>query len=369
MKTGQKVITIIFSMLFLAACKDKYLPAIKELEEEILVVEGYIDGADETVITLSRVNGMGQETSGNRYVSEAVVQIEDDNGNVYPLFNTSKGDYKGQYILNANLKYRIKIKTKNQKEYASHFVPYKVSPPIDAITYRIESDGARMMVSTHDNTGQSKYYRWKYVETWQFRSYYMTDFQYSPQRQEVIDIIDSIYNCWQSEESEEILLNNSTNLREDIMKDVPLVFIKNGSEKLSYKYSIKVKQFVMDSVGYAFFRLLKRNTEETGSIFDPQPGNLKGNVENINDPRELVVGYIGAGSSSVKREFFTIPWNYRQDCSELIIVPNRKDSLNHYFAGGGYWPVAEDVGQWIAASLRCVDCRTRGTNVKPDFWP
>ena len=153
------------------------------------------------------------------------------------------------------------------------------------------------------------------------------------------------------------------------MKDIPLAFIATGSEKLSYIYSLKVKQFVMDSVGYAFFRLLKKNTEETGSIFDPQPGNLKGNIVNLNDPLEMVVGYIGAGNSSEKREFFSIPWNYQPNCSEMILVPNIKDSLDYYFSEGEYWPVGKDVGGWISSLGRCVDCRTRGTNIKPDFWP
>lgn len=369
MKTGQKVITLIVSLLFLAACKDEYFPTIKELDKDILVVEGFIDGADETVISLSMVNGMGQQSSDPKYVTGASVQIEDDKGNMYPLFYSSNGDYKGIYSFNPVLKYRVKIKTENQKEYASQFLPYKVSPPIDAITYRIDPGGARFMVSTHDNSGQSKYYRWKYAETWQYHSSYKTAYKYDEQKKEVVDLEDTIYNCWQSHRSEEIFLNSSANLREDVMKDIPLVFITNGSEKLSYMYSIKIKQFVMDSVGYDFFRLLKKNTEETGSIFDPQPGNLKGNVVNLNDPLEMVVGYIGAGSSAVKREFFTIPWNYRSGCTNLINVPKIKDSLDYYFSGGGFWPVSDNITDWISATTRCVDCRTRGTNIKPDFWP
>lgn len=369
MKTGQKVITLIVGLLFLAACKDEYFPTIKELDKDILVVEGYIDGADETVITLSRVTGMGQEPSAQKYVTGASVNIEDEKGNLFALTYSSNGAYKGRYSFNPNLKYRVKFKTENQKVYASHFVAYKVSPRIDAITYRIDADGARFLVSTHDDSGQSKYYRWKYTETWQFHSYSPTDYQYNRQRKEVVDLTDTLYNCWQSNQSKEIFLNNSANLQKDVMKDIPLAFIAGGSEKLSYIYSLKVKQFVMDSVGYAFFRLLKKNTEETGSIFDPQPGNLKGNIVNLNDPLEMVVGYIGAGNSSEKREFFSIPWNYQPNCSEMILVPNIKDSLDYYFSEGEYWPVGKDVGGWISSLGRCVDCRTRGTNIKPDFWP
>lgn len=369
MKTGQKIITLLLSLLFLAACKDEYFPAINELDKDIMVVEGYIDGAEETVITLTRVTGMGQEPTAEKFVTGASVQVEDDKGNLYPLMYTSKGAYTGRYHFNTGLKYRVRIKTQNQKEYASGLVTYKVSPPIDSITYRLEPAGARFLVSTHDNTRQSKYYRWTYSETWQFHSYYSTDFQYDEQKKEVGVLKESIYDCWQSNLSREILLNNSANLREDVMKETPLALVVNGSEKLSLKYSIQVKQYVMDSIGYEFFRLLKRNTEETGSIFDPQPGNLKGNVVNVKDPLEMVVGYIGAGSSAIKREFFSIPWNHPQDCLNLVLVPDIKDSLAYYFSTQGFWPVSMEVAGWSAAYDRCVDCRTRGTNIKPAFWP
>lgn len=369
MKTGQKIITVIVSLLLFAACKDEYFPVIKELDQDILVVEGYIDGADETVFKLSRVTGVNTDGSGPKYIPDALVQIEDSKGNSFPLASYGNGDYRGRYSLNPSLQYRVKIKTSNQKEYASQFVQYKASPPIDQITYRMEADGARFLVSTHDNTARSRYYLWKYEETWQFKSYYLTEYQYNPVTSTVGELKDQIYTCWRSDYSREILLNSSENQTQDVMKDIPMLLIPNGSEKLSLKYSILIKQYVMDSLGYNYYRQLKKNTEETGGIFDPQPGNLKGNLMNLNDPLEVVVGYIGAGNSSERREFFQIPWHYREDCSTLIEVPNIPDSLAYYFLSGQYWPIHEDATSYVGAYGRCVDCRTRGTNIKPDFWP
>ena len=368
MKTGQTILSLIFGLLFLAGCKDEYFPTLKPLDQDILVVEGYIDGGDETVITLSKVKGMSSDTSTQKYVTGATVEVEDDKGKTYPLYYDANGDYKGTYSFDPAFTYRVKIKTANQKEYVSRFVPFKVSPAIDSITYHIDPDGARFLVNTHDPAGQSIYYRWKYEETWQYRSSFKTGYIYDGDKIEVVDLEEDIYNCWQSHQSREILLNSSANLREDVMKDIPLLFIPNGSEKLSYIYSLNIRQFVMDSVGYNFFRMLKKNTEETGSIFDPQPGNLKGNVLNVNDPDEMVVGYIGAGKSVVKREFFTIPWNFRPGCAVLINVPKMKDSLQYYFEGG-FWPISDNITDWVSATTPCVDCRTRGTNSKPDFWP
>lgn len=369
------IIPILALVVFFGSCKDPYVPHIKDLDKEILVVEGYIDGANETNIYISRVRSMGKfDTSFQKFVTNAVVYIEDDRGGQYRLQNRGDGSYAGNYRLNPTARYRLYIQTAGNKQYVSAFVDFKESPVIDSISYRIESQGARFFVSTHDNSNRSKFYRWKYEETWEFHSYYPTEFEYDRELRRVVDLRDSIYSCWQFENSTKILVNSTVNQSRDVMENVPLLLIPNGSQKLSYKYSLKVRQFVMDSLGYDYYRQLKTNTEETGSIFDPQPGNLKGNIQNMNDPDEIVVGYIGAGNSAERREFFTIPWNYRNtQCSETITVPGNRDSMDFYFKLLNYWPILESmdgpVTNWLAAPASCVDCRTAGTNVKPAYWP
>lgn len=375
MRILRLLLPVLLFPLVYAACKDPYIPRIDALDREILVVEGFIDGRGPTQIDLSRVKAMnGADTAFEKYVDDAHVQVEDNQGNVYPIFHVDAGRYEGYFGLNPEYLYRIRIFTTNGKEYESAFVPYKVSPPIDEVYYRVEQDGARILVSTHDVENRSKYYRWKYEETWQFQSAFMAFLQFDHAGEKVVKLQDSIYDCWQFDLSREILINSTESLREDVMKDVPLLLIPNGSIKLSHIYSINVKQYVMDSSAFNYYRQLKKNTEEVGSIFDPQPGNLKGNIKNIQDPKEVVVGYIGAGSSVEKRTFFRIPWNYKESCRETVFVPNVRDSIKYYFRDGGYWPISlglDELGQegYVAAPIPCVDCRLKGTNVKPAFWP
>ena len=372
MKTINSSLIILFAILVFSACKDPYMPELKNLNKTILVVEGFIDGSNGTKITLSRVKSLGDvDTSFQKYVSDATINIEDDKGNKFPLSNGGYGNYYGYYNLNRNNKYHLVILTSDQKKYISEFVEYKVSPPINAITYKIQKDGAQFFVSTRDNSNQSRFYRWKYDETWQFHAFYTTSLKYDKIKKIVVQSSEPIYNCWQSDYSKEILVNNSTNLNEDIIQDMPINFIPKGSYKLSNKYSINVTQYVMDSIGYSYYRQLKKNTEETGSIFDPQPGNLRGNIKNSNDSTEIVVGYIGAGSSYRVRQFFEIPWEYKEDCLETFFVPNVTDSLEYYFGTDGNWPLYFDgIGNaYKAVERKCADCTVRGTNIKPSFWP
>lgn len=351
------------------------MPKVKNNSLDVMVVEGYIDGVNGTTIQLTRAKNIGPaDSSYQKYVTDASVTVENEQGAKFPLSNYGNGTYNGNYNFDPSVKYRIHIVTADDKEYVSAFVIYKASPAIDSISYKYEEKGARFSVSTHDNTGQSKYYRWKYEETWKFHSLYISAYKYDPYTNKVVDNDKEIYDCWQSSASNEILINNSANLNQDVIREMPLVLIPNGSFKLSDVYSIKVTQFAMDSVGYNYYRQLKKNTEETGGIFDPQPGNLRGNIRNINDTSEIVVGYIGAGNSYEIRQFFKIPWNFKWDCSPMITVPNLPDSLAYYFGGGDYWPVNPEYNGpaltgWTSAPSLCTDCTRRGTNIKPPFWP
>lgn len=375
MKAALRFILIIVIAFVYASCKDPYVPNIKELDKEILVVEGYIDGGDQTIINLSRVKSMGKEdTSFQQNITDAAVVVESEDGNNYSLLNHHNGNYSGYYNLSPNTRYRIRIQLKDGRNYESRFVDYKTSPPIDSLTYKYETDGVRFYVNTHDQSGNTKYFRWKYEETWEFHSVYQSEYMYDSDSEKVVKLNKQIYDCWQHNNSTDIIINNTANLNQNEMKDMPLLFIPNGSYKLSYLYSLYVKQYAMDSVGYNYFRQLKKNTEETGSIFDPQPGNLKGNIFNTVDSTEIVVGYIGAGRTFSTRQFFKIPWNYFEDCAEQISVPNIKDSLKAYLESGGYWPLEPEpnpftVTSWTSARKLCVDCTLRGTNLKPSYWP
>jgi hypothetical protein len=356
----------------LSSCKDEYMPKLKNVKSDILVVEGYIDGANGTNVSLSKVAPFGDtDTSFQKYVADATIIIEDDRGTKFPLSNNGNGNYSAGYSLSTNNNYRLVILTQNQKKYVSDFVVYKRSPAINSVSYKLEEGGARFYVSTRDNNNQSKYYRWKFEETWRFHSFYNSNLKYDRAKKQVVNNPEQNYYCWQSDYSKEILIHSTANLSQDVLQDMPINFIPTGSIKLSDIYSINVRQFVMDSLGYNYYRQLKKNTEETGSIFDPQPGNLRGNIKNINDSSEIVIGYIGAGSSYQVRKYFQIPWNYKEDCADRVLVLNVPDSIHYYYETLNYWPISHDtnIDAWVSSQRICADCTIRGSNFKPSYWP
>ena len=111
--------------------------------------------------------------------------------------------------------------------------------------------------------------------------------------------------CWKSQNSSSILLANSLRLESDIINEAPIVLIPESDDRILVRYSILVKQYALSSDAYNFFELMKKNSEEIGSIFSPQPSELRGNIHCVTNPDEYVVGFITSSTVTEKRIFIT----------------------------------------------------------------
>jgi hypothetical protein len=378
-------IYIIF-LLITAGCKEKYIPAITSPSTGYLVVEGFINsGQGPTSITLSRTIKL-VDSVDILYEHNAVVNIESDNNETFPLYETGNGTYVSSSLsLNSNQKYHLTIKTQNGKQYASDIATVKRTPDIDSISWKRENDGVKIYINTHDPQNNTRYYHWKYEETWEFHSTYYSSLIYFYDQNSLPigvgyrnsgqDPDTTIYKCWNTVISTNINLGSSEKLSEDLIY-LPLIYIDPGSVKLSVLYSINVRQYALSHEGYLFFQKIKKNTEQLGSIFDPQPSELQGNIHCLSDPAEIVVGYIDISEEKVWRRYISraeLPgWNYRTDCTQTVI-DNNPDSIQKY--GIGLWPTLPfSVGLgitkfWATIDKHCMDCTLTGTNVRPAFWP
>jgi hypothetical protein len=386
-----KKLFFILLIICVAGCKEKYDLPFEQPDTGYLVIEGMINaGQDVTRIELSRTNKINSTLK--QFEQKALVQVEGDDNSVEQLFENTIGNYTGQLHLNSSKQYRLRIKTEAGKEYLSDFVGVKVTPPIDSISWERENDGGvRIHFNTHDHQNATRYYRWDYVETWEFHSSYRSFLKYTPdvpssangsvgyRDSSRYEFDSSIFKCWQSVASSSILLGSSARLSSDVIYKLPFLFIPQGDKKISELYSIYVRQYALTKEAYEFYEKMKKNTEENGSIFDPQPSQLKGNIRCVSAPEEQVVGFISVGTVSEKRIFIRnsdVPfWNYRSGCRENKIR-NHPDSVDVARTSGQIPTVVIEqspIGGFIiyfgAANPNCVDCTLTGTNVKPAFWP
>jgi hypothetical protein len=350
-------------------------------------VEGNINnGNSPTTIILSRTNTL---TETNRiYEKGAKVLIEGSDNSIFNLPETVPGKYSISNLnLEVNKTYRLHITTGTGKEYLSSYVPVKPTPAIDSISWIRETDGVRLYVNAHDDAAKTRYYQWTYEETWEFHSPFLSvlAFNDTDPRHPFLRYIDSttysavkdIQVCWNNRASTSLLLGSTAKLTQDRVY-LPLNFIPNGAKEISVLYSINVNQVALSKEAYEYLEKMRKNTESTGSIFDPQPSYLRGNIYAAKDENEMVIGYLNISSVQEKRIFIKNleldGWNYRSGCEE-IKIPNDPDSIFlAYESGSTPTIIAESRGPSIISfnvttDKSCIDCTLLGTNVKPGFWP
>lgn len=382
----KKILCFLIPLAFAISCKEAYNVPSPSPPTGYLVVEGFINSGDgPTVITLSRTTKL-YDSVDIVYEYRAQVSIEGENSETFALSETGNGTYTSEQLsLNSNEKYRIHISTQDGKEYQSDFAAVKTTPPIDSISWKREN-GVGIYINTHDPLNNTRYYQWKYEETWEFHSAFPSSLKYSldetqhpygvEYRLPTQGTDTLIYKCYQNINSTSITLGSSEKLAEDKIF-LPLLHIDPGTEQISVLYSIHVRQYALSHQAYLFFDKIKKNTEGLGSIFDAQPSDLQGNVHCISNPSEIVVGFVEVSQEQDKRIFISrdqVPdWGYATGCVE-IALDNNKDSIHKY--GEDLMPTMpikigpfNSIVTFHAAPRICVDCTLRGSNRRPAFWP
>jgi hypothetical protein len=377
--------------LLLPACTDPYFPEAISTPPSYLVVDGFINTQGVTTIRLSRTYAIA---SGAAPPAEtrATVYIEDEANIRIVLRESVAGTYASATpaVLSVGRKYRLHINTQGGKEYVSDYVAAKTTPPIDDVTWRTDNAGLNIYVNTHDATNATLYYRWEYDETWEIVPLYSPSVEYvGGQIRDIVMPYPSI--CWSTAHSTTVQIDKTTALTQDVVANFRLRQLPFNSDLLCSRYSILVKQHALTREEYAYWELLRKNTESIGSLFDPQPAQLTSNIHCISNASDIVLGFIGVHSLTEKRIFISrldlpsawSPTSPYQECLPADSVSLRPDVrppipiaslLQTFFSGPNYLPIEPyyngiTVLGYTAKSRDCIDCRTRGTSIKPSYWP
>jgi Domain of unknown function (DUF4249) len=362
------IVCLAIDVLLLAGCVQHYSPPQTGINYNYLVVDGFINaGNDSTYITLSRTVPL-TDTPQLKVETGANVTIQGNNNSSFQLNEGSPGNYScGPFNPVSNIKYRLHILTASGTEYASDFVTPLYTPPIDSVTWANTQGGVTVYVNTHNNNNSSRYYRWVYYETFEFHPAFESFLNDSLGPR--VDYM-SIYTCWHTDTSTNILLGSSTNLSENIIYQNPVTFLPDSSWKLGVEYSTFVQQQSIDSNTYSFFQILQNSTEQLGTLFDAQPSSFNGNIQCLSNPANIAIGYIYATSVTTERIFINnnqVPgWYKVTPCEEFIFDLSDLSLLNQGKI------IALDYNsqrQVLYTEPACGNCTLSGTNIKPSFWP
>jgi hypothetical protein len=363
----------------LAGCIEPYTPPESAAGENPLVVEGGLHGNTGTAsVQLTRTARLSDGLPAPP-VTGAVVLLESRSGASFALTDP---DGKGLYSRSGlpvapGEEFRLRVQA-GGKSYVSDYEVARPAPPIDSVSWEVKEDGIQVYVNTHDTENEAGNYLWTYEETWAYTSAFESTVIFENGAPRLRASSEFVYMCYQGSVSSTINNISTEKLSENRVSKFPLVFHPKSSDKIRIRYSILVRQYSIDDEEHAFWTQMKKNSQNLGTLFDPLPTQITGNLHNENDPGEVVLGFFRAGYSSEQRIFISnrdLPRDFREqkdfgNCLETMwpVGDIGLFGLYPYLITRPVYDGITIIG-YNYSTKDCVDCRRQGgTTTPPDFW-
>jgi hypothetical protein len=364
------IIRILTLLLLMASgCTTEFIPEISNNKVQ-LVIEGLIsDQYASNKVKLSTSVPVGSPLV-QKPVKGAIVAVTDENGEIARLTEKVAGTYSTDSLTfrgRVGGKYSLKIKL-NGKDYETDFIEMQPVPSIGALYYEKVvvsasdnsnevGEGCKIYLDSYDPSGQCRYFRWEYDETWEYIIPY--------------PVVNRV--CWISDHSGEILVKNTEAYSQSRVTKFPLLFINNKTDKLKVKYSMLVKQYSINAAEYDFWEKIKNVSLNVGGLYDRTPVSVAGNVRCTTNPSEVVNGFFSVASVAterlfVKEKFLGQPSFYSYCATDTVYGTLPEEGLNTT-----YWVIEDYANEvpawWVTTEYReCGDCTKEGTKVRPPFW-
>ena len=380
-------ILFVISLCFFSCVEEFKVPnTVSEKYESELVIQGRILSGEKPTFYLSMTSDFGDNGS-SAPIEDATITIIGQNG-----YESKLAEYDrihNQYTINTvtlpqNTHYAVKV-ILDGETYQSDFQELQSSPEIDEITYKEKSNGISIHVSTHDDENGRRAYMWTYEEDWEFHAninmFWMGAILYNSKIYPGTNIDSPYYFCWGHNDSYNIHIYSTEKLKENRVPEYKLLEIPIDDIRISYIYSILVKQWSLSDEAYNYFRIQKLYTEESSGLFTPMPTEVQGNMKCTSNPDIKVRGYVLASTITSKRIFI-----YEKDLNISSEYENCKIDHTDPYNGNWIrrWTENINAGKAIAVIpsgyldenstlyyQECFDCRTvkGATKKRPDFWP
>lgn len=360
------------------SCIEEYWPDIEQYEN-ILVVEGMITTSPPPyLVKLSQTSPV--ETPNDIPYKKCNVWISDDLGNTEIMTEAEPGMYYSSpegMQGTVGRSYKIHIEAPDGRKYESEFETLPAPVNIESVDPVIETKedpasfhdqaGYQFYITSHLAEYDSCYFWWQLIETYEYNADFTINFTYQGYISE-FENPDTLLTCWKTETVPEIFIASSEYLQEPMVVDFPLQYVNTETRRLSVRYSLLVNQLMITKKAYHFLDNIKTLISEESSLYTQQPFQIRGNVNNISDPDEPVLGYFYVAGNDRKRIFLDrpveIPFYYYECIPEF-------DLRGLFFAPRARWPIyiTEIDGRMALGNEVCFDCTRRGGVLeKPDFW-
>ncbi len=286
-------IFLLVILFFVSSCIDE-IDLTPEESQSVLVVDGEVSLDNGSVIRLTRSEPLGKSVFSP--ISNAQIFLLDDQGLRIPY------DYNddGTYLISSELiqakpgnVYQMEILLADGSTYRS--LPEKIpfSQSIDSLSYQISFEEFLSdvdvvqtkkffnltLLSTVPDITDNLYYRWSIENVYAFFEITCGPF-HSPKTCYILDPI----------------AQNSIHLARgfDFKSGSPIsqvVFKKGLDSSFGSKQSFRVFQHIISKNEFEYWDKIDQLANNVGSILDAPPAAVRGNVFNVHNQEEMVLGY------------------------------------------------------------------------------
>ncbi|WP_157579122.1 DUF4249 domain-containing protein [Pontibacter roseus] len=325
-----------FALLLLVGCID---PVEVDLDKqrEHLVVEGYFTNvASLNYVRLSY--SQPHSSPYNEFEEKAMVSVTSSEGANYAFAYDKAGYYFPVADSNAigvtGHTYVLNIMV-GSKLYQSKPVVMTEPIPIDAIHFEVDEQtfafygvrekqlysGYSVLVDYQDPASAKNFLRWSFA----------TEYEVATQPDEYVNPSTGLpapkeccVQCFFEEKLEILKVTDDRLTNGNRVLNQNVLFIP-FEKYLGVKNRLTVYQHAITEDAYNYFRILEKQKEATGTVFDPPPAEVKGNMYNEGDERETVIGFFDVSGVSVKQvtirrtdiDYAFSPFRFADDCQLL----------------------------------------------------
>ncbi len=385
---------VCWSLIGVSGCVNTYDPSLA-LDANLVVVSGIVTDLDETqTITLSRSRSNADSSDITTPIQHAAVTVIVNGAMPVSLLEVRPGTYQfpGGFRGKVGNTYQLRFRTAEGATYESSVETMASVPPILRTYDQFNPQGPKktadglsvpandIYIDVQDPANSRNFYLWRWrlyeLQPWcvtcQQGRYVVVDV--GPVGAGPIDVIGCVRDstvgttnvfdypcrglCW------DIFYNTDV----DVFSDV----YTNGQTQVGHKVAsipiyqrdpalIVVEQLSITPNAYRYYTLFAAQVQNTGTLADSPPAPLSGNIKNVANATENVVGYFSAASVAVSRHKIK-----RQDVTTgmfqglFYAVNGRVPRLESSQSGGSPFEKS-------ASAAICVPSRSR-TDLFPPGW-
>lgn len=315
---------LLFLLLFLLSACAEVIDLDTETSEEWLVVDGRItNGSFGNQVRLSFTSPIN---SNQRVYSGATITLFKDGAEFGQYVETEDGLYelnRADHSATAGNSYELLIELVDGTQYRSEPAIMPANAAVDVPKFEVgiikEPIGdagftrdvrvVKMFTDTEILDPNDDFYlRWEVYETYIYE-----------ERQRMVGPFTPIPQpCYITNDitGRQPILFNGAELKVQTIPDVLLSTIEVDSRYI-FSYLYNVVQFTTDADTYRYRSQVDGISNLEGNLFDTPPGAVLGNISNVNNPNERVLGYfevVRSDTTWLKVVRDDIPFNVELPC-------------------------------------------------------